>query len=85
MGPMASVDGCRKACPPSGFDPRTIQPVASRYTDVSYPSVCVCVCVLTKFFYKVLAVSLWQFVPYFQNMLLILMLSSRYTDDTSSY
>jgi hypothetical protein len=50
---------------------------------LSYPSVLVCV--LTKLVYKVRAVSQWQFVPYFQNMLLILMLSSRYTDDTSSY
>jgi len=50
---------------------------------LSCPSVCVCV--LTKFVYKVRAVSQWQFVPYFQNMLLILTLSSRFTDDSSSY
>jgi hypothetical protein len=29
----ASVDGCAKYRPAPGFDPRTIQPVASRYTD----------------------------------------------------
>ena len=27
------MDGCRKSRPPSGFDPQTAQPVASRYTD----------------------------------------------------
>ena len=36
VDPTAGVDGCGKSRPPSGFDPRTIQPVASSYTD-SYP------------------------------------------------
>jgi len=27
------MNGCGKISPPTGFDPRTIQPVASRYTD----------------------------------------------------
>jgi hypothetical protein len=31
MGPRARLDGCEKSRPPSGFDPRAIQPVASRY------------------------------------------------------
>jgi hypothetical protein len=26
-------DGCGKFCSPPGFDPRTVQPVVSRYTD----------------------------------------------------
>ena len=30
QGPSGEV---RKISPPSGFDPRTLQPVASRYTD----------------------------------------------------
>jgi hypothetical protein len=29
VGPTAGLDGCGK----SGFDPRTVQPVASHYTD----------------------------------------------------
>jgi hypothetical protein len=28
----------RKISPPSGFDPRTVQPVASRYTDYAIPA-----------------------------------------------
>ena len=31
-GPRAVLD-CRKISPPPGFEPRTIQPIASRYTD----------------------------------------------------
>ena len=33
VGPRAGLDGCGKFRPPPGFDPRTVQPVASRYTD----------------------------------------------------
>ena len=33
MGPRAGVDRCGKSRPPPGFDPRTVQPVVSRYTD----------------------------------------------------
>ena len=33
VGHRAGVDRCRKSRPPPGFDPRTVQPVASRYTD----------------------------------------------------
>jgi hypothetical protein len=29
----AGLDGCGKSRAPPGFDPRTVQPVASRYTD----------------------------------------------------
>ena len=32
-GPRGGLDGCEKSRPPPGFDPRTVQPVASRYTD----------------------------------------------------
>ena len=31
--PRTGLDGCRKSLPPTGFDPRTVQPVANRYTD----------------------------------------------------
>jgi len=33
LGHPAGLDGCGKSRPPSGFDPRTVQRVASRYTD----------------------------------------------------
>ena len=33
MGPRAGLHRCGKSRPPPGFDPRTVQPVASRYTD----------------------------------------------------
>ena len=32
VGPRAGLDGCGKSRPSSGLDPRTVQPVASRYT-----------------------------------------------------
>ena len=35
MGPRADLDGCGKSRPHLVFDPRTVQPVASRYTDWS--------------------------------------------------
>ena len=36
VGPRAGLDRCGKL-PPLGFDPRTVQPVASRYTDYAIP------------------------------------------------
>ena len=33
MGPRAGLDRFGKSRPPPGFDTRTVQPVASRYTD----------------------------------------------------
>ena len=33
VGPRAGLDGYGKSRLPPGFDPRTIQPIASRYTD----------------------------------------------------
>jgi hypothetical protein len=33
VGPRAGLDRCGKSRPPPGFDSRTVQPVASRYTD----------------------------------------------------
>jgi hypothetical protein len=35
VGPRAGLDVCEKSRPPPGFDHRTVQPVASRYTDSS--------------------------------------------------
>jgi len=36
VGPRAGVDGCAKSrppTPPTGYDPGTVHPVASRFTD----------------------------------------------------
>jgi hypothetical protein len=55
VDPRASLDRCGKSRFPPGFDPGTVQLVASRYTDWAIPvpsghaistvySVCVCVC-----------------------------------------
>jgi hypothetical protein len=38
VGPKAGLDGCRKISPPLGFNSRTFQPVASRYTDCDIPA-----------------------------------------------
>ena len=40
VDPRAGLDVCGKARPPPGFDPRTVQPVASRYTDWAIPALC---------------------------------------------
>jgi hypothetical protein len=37
VGPTAGLDGCGKFCP-TGFDPRTVQPVTSRYTGWATPA-----------------------------------------------
>jgi hypothetical protein len=38
VGPRAGLDGCGKSRPPSGIDPRTFEPVSSRYTDYAIPA-----------------------------------------------
>jgi len=38
VGPRAGLDGHRKISPLQGFDPRTVQPVASRCTDWAIPA-----------------------------------------------
>ena len=37
VDPRAGLDGCGKSHPPPGLDPRTVHPVASRYTELSRP------------------------------------------------
>ena len=38
VGPRAGLDGRGNFFPPPGFDPRTVQPVASRYTGCAIPA-----------------------------------------------
>jgi hypothetical protein len=38
VGPRAGLDGYGKSRPPQGFDPRTLQPVASSCTDYAIPA-----------------------------------------------
>ena len=47
MGLRAGLDRCGKISSPLGFDPRTVQPVASRYTDHALPA-------LFRFWYRIL-------------------------------
>jgi len=37
-GPQGQSGRMRKISPPPGFDPRTVKPVASRYTDCAIPA-----------------------------------------------
>jgi hypothetical protein len=37
-GPQGQSGRMRKISPPPGFDPQTVQPVASRYTDCAFPA-----------------------------------------------
>jgi hypothetical protein len=37
-GPQGQSERVRKISPPPGFDPRTVQPVVSRYTDWTIPA-----------------------------------------------
>ena len=38
MGPRAVLDVCGKSVPPLGFDPWTVQPAVSCYTDCVIPA-----------------------------------------------
>ena len=38
LGYRAGLDGCGKSRPPPGFHPRTVQPVASSYTNCNIPT-----------------------------------------------
>ena len=38
LGPSAGLDGCGNSRPPPGFDPRTVQLAANRYTDCALPA-----------------------------------------------
>jgi hypothetical protein len=38
VGPRTGLQGCRKFRPPPGFDPRTVQHMASHYTDCAIPA-----------------------------------------------
>jgi hypothetical protein len=37
VGFRAGLEGCGKISSPSGFDPRTIQPISNRYIDYAIP------------------------------------------------
>jgi hypothetical protein len=40
VGPRPGLDSCGKSRPAPGFDPQTVQPVASRYTDYATQPTC---------------------------------------------
>jgi len=42
VGPRAGLDRCGKSRPPTGFNPWTVQPIASHYTDyATWPTMCI--------------------------------------------
>jgi hypothetical protein len=51
VGHRAGLDGCENSPPPPGFDPQTVQPMASPYTDCALPAlslqmyICSTVCI----------------------------------------
>ena len=51
-GPHSRSGRVRKISPPPGFDPRTVQPVASRYTDWDIPAH-ICVVLFGKYFLQI--------------------------------
>jgi hypothetical protein len=42
VGSRNDLDGYGKISPPPGFNPRTVQPVTSRYTDGAIPAQYIC-------------------------------------------
>ena len=42
VGPRVGLDGCEKSLPRPGFNPRTVQPIASHYTDRVIAAYCFC-------------------------------------------
>jgi hypothetical protein len=48
-GPQGRSERVRKISPPPEFDPRTFQPVASRYTDWTVPAYIACLVRLRNF------------------------------------
>ena len=47
-GPQGRSRRVRKVMPPPGFDPRTVQPAASRYTDCAIPAHKYCITSVTS-------------------------------------
>jgi hypothetical protein len=60
VDPRAGLDGCRKSRPPPGFDPRTILPMASHYTDYAIPAPNLHEHRLCKVDYKPMFIMCWQ-------------------------
>jgi hypothetical protein len=58
-GPRSRSGYVRKISPPPGFDPRTFQPVASRYTDwaIAAPIKMLCIKIILKI---LLGVNFWN-------------------------
>ena len=51
MGPRAGLDGCGKSRPPTGFDLRTVQPVASLHSTKKSTFISVCLRVILASLY----------------------------------
>ena len=61
MGLRAGLDWCGKSRPPPGFDPRTVQPVGSRYSDyLNYIDIGIANIGISKYFCIMLILCLVQ-------------------------
>ena len=56
----ACLDGCGKSRQPPGFDPRSVQPVASRYTDWAIPAPAVLVWTVWKGVPRIFLITMRQ-------------------------
>ena len=52
VGPQSRSGQVRKISPPKGFDPRTVQPVASRYTDYASRPVSILIMLASKMLHR---------------------------------
>ena len=62
-GPQGRSGQVRKISPPPGFDPRTVQPVVSRYTDWVTRQTCICN-IIDNFLMPISAESLFSLPEY---------------------
>jgi hypothetical protein len=79
-GPRAGLNGCGKS-PPLGFDLRTVQPVASRYTDCAIPA---------PTFYKILlqkfcTIVFFSFTCYVFNFIILRVITVRYLKSSTKF
>jgi hypothetical protein len=77
-GPQGRSGRVWKISPQPGFDPRTVQPVASRYTDYATPAHMLEteVCVTTELRFRIPAFSLQDFITFSPDPKLVLPPSS---------
>ena len=68
LGTRVGLDGCGKSRLPPGFDPRTVQPVAGRYTDWAIPAPTIGWHIKINDFYIFTEITLVQFKAHKLNV-----------------